>query len=101
VVTLLSMTQHGILGTEMSAPVDMSFLADNVFLVRFFEAGGTVRKALTMVKRRTGPHETSIRELRVDSRAVRLSEPLTEFSGVLSGVPVYTGSGQHLRGEGR
>lgn len=101
VVTLLSMTQHGILGTEMSAPVDVSFLADNVFLVRFFEAGGTVRKALTMVKRRTGPHETSIRELRVDSRAVRLSEPLTEFSGVLSGVPVYTGSGQHLRGGGR
>jgi circadian clock protein KaiC len=101
VVTLLTMTQHGILGAEMAAPVDMSFLADNVFLLRFFEAGGRVRKALTMVKRRTGPHETSIRELRVETGALRLSEPLTEFSGVLSGVPVYTGSGQHLHGEGR
>jgi circadian clock protein KaiC len=98
VVVLLAMTQHGILGSEMSAPVDLSFLADNVFLLRFFEAGGAVRKALTMVKRRMGPHESTIRELRVESRAVRLSAPLTEFSGVLSGVPLYTGSEQHLHG---
>ena len=92
VVTLLTMTQHGILGPDMAAPVDLSFLADNVFLLRYFEAQGAIRKALSVVKKRSGKHESTIRELILKPGGVSVSEPLSDFTGVLTGTPVYAGA---------
>lgn len=85
VVTLLTLTEHGILGPERSAPIDVSYLADNVFLLRYFEAHGAVRQAISVVKNRTGPHERTIRELTLRPGRVLVGEPLADFIGVLSG----------------
>jgi circadian clock protein KaiC len=90
VATVLTVTQSGMVGT-MAAPVDTTYLADNVILFRFFEAGGKVRRALSVVKKRNGAHETTIRELEIDGRGIAIGEPLTEFHGVLTGVPTYVG----------
>lgn len=84
--TFLTVAQHGLVG-DMKAPVDVSYLADTVILLRYFEAAGRVRRAISVVKKRTGPHEDTIREYRIDSRGVTLGAPLTQFQGVLSGVP--------------
>jgi circadian clock protein KaiC len=84
--------QHGMVG-QMHAPVDLSYLADNVVLLRFFEAGGAVRHAISVLKKRSGAHEKTIRELRLDSAGITVGEPLTEFQGILTGVPIYKGSG--------
>ena len=81
----------------MTAPIDLSFLADNVFLLRYFEGQGTIRKALSVVKKRSGKHEHTIRELVLEPGAVKVSQPLAEFSGVLTGTPVYGGA-QGARG---
>lgn len=89
VPTFLTLTQHGILGPEMSAPIDLSFLADNVFLMRYYEVKGAIHKALSVVKKRSGPHESTIRELIHGAGFVTVSEPLEGFSGVLTGTPVY------------
>ena len=91
VATLLVAAQHGIMGAAMAAPVDVSYLADAVVLFRFFEAEGQVRKAVSVVKKRTGDHETAIRELVVGPDRVRVGEPLTQFQGVMTGVPTYRG----------
>ena len=91
VLTLLIAAQHGIIGTSMSSPVDVSYLADTVIMLRFFEAHGRVRKAVSVMKKRTGQHETSIREFGIEEGQVRVGEPLTEFQGVLTGVPTYIG----------
>lgn len=96
VVTLLVMAQYGILGSSMSSPVDISYLADNVILFRFFEAGGRVRKAISVVKKRSGNHEDTVRELRVGPNRIEVGEPLTEFQGVLSGAPAYIGRAETL-----
>lgn len=90
VVTLLLMAQHGFLG-RMDVPVDVSYLADSVMLTRYFEASGRVRKALSIVKKRSGAHEDTIREFAITSSGVVLGEPLTAFQGVLTGVPHYDG----------
>ncbi|HSO06376.1 MAG TPA: ATPase domain-containing protein [Pelomicrobium sp.] len=89
VVTLLVLTQHGLLAPESAMPVDLSYMADNIFLLRFFEMEGGVRKALSVVKRRSGPHETTIRELCMTERGITLSPPLKEFSRVLGERPRY------------
>ena len=90
VVTLLVMAQHGFLGS-MSSPVDVSYLADTVVLLRYFEAAGAIRRAISVVKKRTGRHEDTIREMRLSaSRGVEVGEPLTSFRGVLTGIPVLT-----------
>ncbi len=89
IVLLLTLTQHGILGSEMTAPIDLSFLADNVFLLRYFETYGSIRKALSVVKKRTGFHESTIREITVRAGGIEVSEPLAGFNGVLTGTPVY------------
>jgi circadian clock protein KaiC len=99
VVTLLTLTQHGILGPEMTAPIDLSFLADNVFLLRYFEADGSIRKALSVVKKRSGKHEHTIRELIMQPGGVQVSQPLTGFSGVLTGTPVYGGAATRRMGD--
>jgi circadian clock protein KaiC len=90
VATILVAAQHGIIGT-MAAPIDVSYLADTVILFRFFEAFGSVRKAISVVKRRTGAHETSIREYAVGPERIRVGPPLVDFHGVLTGVPQYRG----------
>jgi len=90
VVTLLSVTQSGMVG-HMSSPVDTTYLADNVILFRYFEVTGTVRRAISVVKKRSGHHEKTIRELDMSPAGILIGEPLTEFHGILTGVPVYAG----------
>lgn len=91
VATLLIAAQHGIIGTNMAAPLDVSYLADCVIVLRYFEAAGAVRKAVSVMKKRTGSHETVIREFGIEDNRVRVGAPLTEFQGVLTGVPTYRG----------
>ena len=98
VATLLVAAQHGIMGSAMAAPIDVSYLADAVVLFRFLEAAGQVRKAVSTVKMRTGAHETAIRELVVGPDRLRVGEPLTEFQGIMTGVPQYRGDGAPLLG---
>lgn len=88
VTTFLVAAHHGIVGGNMAASVDTTYLADMVILLRFFEHAGRVRKAISVVKNRSGPHEESIRELRMGRDGLSLSEPLTRFRGILTGVPV-------------
>ena len=92
VITLLVLTLSGMLGTNMSMPVDLSYLSDNVLVLRFFEAGGRLRKAISVVKKRTGKHEDTICELSFSPKGISVGEPLTQFHGVLSGIPTYHGS---------
>jgi len=87
VVTLLTLTEHGILVSERSTPIDVSFLADNVLLLRYFEAKGAIRQALSVVKKRAGQHEHTIRELTLKPGSIALGEPLKDFTGVLTGAP--------------
>lgn len=89
IVLLLTLAQHGILAPSMTTPVDLSYLADTVFLLRYFEADGAIRKALSVVKKRTGIHDTTIREIVFKAGGIEVSEPLAGFSGVLTGTPVY------------
>jgi circadian clock protein KaiC len=98
VATFLVLAQAGLMGPQMSPPVDLSYLADNVLLLRYFEAFGRVKKALSVVKKRSGPHEETIRELRPRNGGVEIGEALSAFHGVLTGVPTYTGSLSTLAG---
>ncbi|HEX2152328.1 MAG TPA: ATPase domain-containing protein [Stellaceae bacterium] len=91
VATLLILAQHGLVG-ELQAPLDLNFLSDTIVLLRFFEAGGEVRKAISVVKKRSGTHEFAIREYRLSSEGVRVGPVLLEFQGVLTGTPSYTGT---------
>ncbi len=90
VVTFLTVAQHGIVG-QMSSPVDLTYLADTVMLLRYFEQDGRIRKAISVVKKRIGRHENAIRELKLDSTGVRIGQPLVDFRGVLTGVPTFQG----------
>ena len=93
--TFLTVAQHGLVGS-MRSPIDVTYLADTVILLRYFEATGRVRRAISVVKKRMGAHEDTIREYRIDSSGVTLGEPLTNFQGVLGGVPTLIGSGPAL-----
>ena len=93
--TYLTVAQHGLVG-DMKAPVDVTYLADTVILLRYFEALGRVRRAMSVIKKRTGAHEDTIREYRIDGRGITLGEPLVEFQGVLRGVPELVGETQKL-----
>ena len=86
VTTLLILAQHGLVG-EVRAPFDLSFLSDTIVLLRFFEAGGEVRKAISVVKKRSSMHEFSVREYQLSSEGVRVGPVLLEFQGVLAGTP--------------
>ena len=88
VATFMMIAQHGMIGSNMQSPVDTSYLADSVVLLRYFEDAGKVKKAISVVKKRSGAHEQSIRELRFDEEGIHLSEPLTQFRGVMTGVHV-------------
>jgi circadian clock protein KaiC len=99
IVSILIVGQYGLIG-NMQTPVDMSYLADTVVLLRYFEAGGEVRQAMSVVKKRTGKHERTIREFRIDKGGIQLGQPLKDFHGVLTGVPVYHGKGEVLMEQG-
>jgi circadian clock protein KaiC len=88
VLTILVVAQHGFLG-HMSGPIDVSYLADTVVLTRYFEASGRIRKAISVVKKRSGVHEDAIRELTLGSGGVRVGPPLGKFRGILTGVPHF------------
>jgi len=96
IATIIVIAQHGIIGSAMATPIELSYVSDCVVLLRFFEAQGAVRKAISVVKKRTGPHESTIRELMIGPMAVRAGEALSKFQGVLTGVPTYTGGAEPL-----
>jgi circadian clock protein KaiC len=87
VATMLIAAQHGIISSHMSAPVDASYLADTVMLLRYFEDHGEVKQAISVIKMRGGEHERSIRELRMRNGKITVGEPLRDYRGVFSGVP--------------
>jgi circadian clock protein KaiC len=88
VATFLIVAQSGLMGATMSAPVEASYLADTVVLLRYFEHAGKVKKAISALKKRTGSHEEAIREVWFDETGIHLSEPLLGLRGILTGVPV-------------
>ena len=90
VVTIMVLAQHGLVG-PMGVPVDISYLADAVMLMRFFEARGAMKKAVSVIKKRTGFHEDTIRELTLSPRGVLIGQPLAQFEGVMTGVPRVLG----------
>jgi circadian clock protein KaiC len=95
VVSILVVGQYGLVG-NMQTPIDMSYLADTVVLLRYFEAVGEVRQAISVLKKRTGKHERTIREFRIAEGGITLGDPLTDFRGVLTGVPVFQGESERL-----
>ncbi len=96
IATLIILAHHGMVGAAMPVPVDLSYLADAIVLLRFFEAEGEVRKAISVVKKRTGAHENSIRELKLGPDRIQVGEPLRQFQGILTGVPQYIGPSKPL-----
>ncbi|HJU87987.1 MAG TPA: ATPase domain-containing protein [Gemmatimonadaceae bacterium] len=102
--TIMTLVQRGIFGAPVDEAAEVSYLADTVVLLRYFEFGGEVRQAVSVVKKRSGKHERTIRECRVDAGGFRVGEPLREFRGVLTGLPEYHGAAaplmaSHDRGE--
>jgi circadian clock protein KaiC len=96
VATLLIGAHHGVIGSQMQAPIDASYLADAVVLLRYFEAKGEVRQAISVVKKRGGVHERTIREFGMHSGKIQVGETLRQFRGVLTGVPTYEGTVEPL-----
>jgi circadian clock protein KaiC len=95
ITTMLILAQHGLVGPMQSA-VDLTYLSDTVLMLRFFEAAGKIRRAMSVLKKRTGIHEDSIREYRLGSNGFQVGPPLAEFQGVLTGVPTFTGASSAL-----
>lgn len=95
IVTILILGMHGIMG-DVRADVDLSYLADTAIQLRYFEAFGEVRQAISVIKTRTAQHERTIREFRIDSSGLTFGEPLKDFHGVLTGVPTFSGDGKSL-----
>ncbi|HSN19030.1 MAG TPA: ATPase domain-containing protein [Usitatibacter sp.] len=91
VATIMVLAQHGLLGGPMGTPVDISYLADTVLLTRFFEARGAMKKAVSIIKKRSGSHEDTIRELSMCHDRVDVGEPLVDFEGIMTGVPRFLG----------
>jgi circadian clock protein KaiC len=91
VLTILVVAQHGLVGSAMQTPVDTSYLADVVVLFRYFETAGTIRQAISVMKKRTGEHERTLRELTLGAGGIQVGAPLTEFHGILTGVPNFQG----------
>jgi circadian clock protein KaiC len=85
------------LGQNLAVPIDLSYLSDNVLVLRYFEAAGRLRKALSVVKKRSGEHEDTIRELTFSSKGIHIGEPLTAFRGVMTGIPTLVGPSSSLQ----
>jgi circadian clock protein KaiC len=96
VVTIMILAQQGLVGV-MSSAVDLTYLADTVVLLRYFEARGTVKQAVSVIKKRSGNHERTIREISTNQDGITVGEPLTNFHGVLSGIPTFA---DHSNGTG-
>jgi len=96
--TFLTVAQHGLVG-DMKAPVELTYLADTVILLRYFEALGKVRRAISVIKKRTGAHEDTIREFRIGRGGLSLGPPLVDFQGILRGVPTLIGTGMPTFGD--
>ncbi|WCK79779.1 ATPase domain-containing protein [Agrobacterium fabrum] len=93
--TFITVAQHGLVG-DMKSPVDVTYLADTVILLRYFEAEARVRRAISVIKKRTGRHEDTIREYKIGAKGLTLGEPLSAFQGILRGVPIFVGDRQPL-----
>ncbi len=91
VTTLMILAQAGVIGSAMQTPVDVSYLADAILLLRYYEAYGEVRQAISVVKKRSGQHERTIRELQLGPNGIQVGNPLREFQGILSGTPTFLG----------
>jgi len=98
VLTFLILTQAGMVG-QMQNPLDLTYLSDSVLLLRYFEANGEIRRAISAIKKRTGHHEPSIREFRMSKGGFEVGAPLEGFRGILTGTPVYEGQEKLLAGE--
>lgn len=98
VVTIVTVAQHGLLGGNY-AELDVSYLADTVLLLRYFEADAQVRQAISVFKNRVSAHERSLRELAIDAGGVRVGEMLRGFQGIMTGVPTYLGGTEMLRAD--
>ncbi|WKL56714.1 gas vesicle protein GvpD [Asticcacaulis sp. ZE23SCel15] len=96
VVTFLVVAQHGLLSHAMTTTIDTSYLADTVILFRYFEAAGEVKQLLSVLKKRNGQHERTIREFSLGANGVQIGEPLTKFHGVLTGTPIFQGTNSEL-----
>ena len=99
IATILTLAQAGVIGSSMSSPVDVSYLADTILLFRYFERAGQIRQAISVVKKRSGSHERTIRELFLEKGRVSVGQPLAEFEGVLTGVPRLIGSAAAREGD--
>jgi circadian clock protein KaiC len=97
--TFLTVAQHGLVG-DMQAPVDLTYLSDSVVLLRYFEAQGRVRRAISVIKKRAGQHEDTIREYQITASGIRVGAPITAFQGILTGVPQYAEHGPSLLEDG-
>ena len=86
----------GMVGRVMHSPIDATYLADNVILFRYFEARGKVRRAVSVIKKRSGPHEITIRELNITSTGIEVGRPLSDFQGILQGTPTFFGNADEL-----
>jgi len=96
VLTILTLAQHGLVGEQIATPIDVSYLSDTVLLIRYFETFGEIRRAISVVKKRGGAHEVAVREMHIDAGGITIGEPLTNFQGVLSGLPQFTGDARQL-----
>ena len=96
ITTLITLSQHGLVGQDVESPVETSYLADSIVLLRYFEFAGSVRKAISVVKKRTGGHESTIRELAFSPNGIQISDQLVEFKGILTGAPDYYGGSEPL-----
>jgi circadian clock protein KaiC len=96
VATLMINPQQSLVGSMATGGLNVSYVADTVMLLRFFEAEGRIRKAISIIKNRGGSHEDTIRELRIDSQGIRIGKVLSQFQGVLTGVPKFKGSSDEL-----
>ena len=96
--TFLTIAQHGLMA-DMRQPIDITYLSDTVIMLRYFEAFGRVRRAMSVIKKRVGGHEDTIREFKINNSGLTVGDPLHEFQGVLRGVPTYVGQSQPLMGQ--
>ena len=99
VASILIFAQHGLVGTTMHSPVDVSYLADSVILLRYFEAHGRIRKAVSIVKKRGGLHDTAIRDFSMSHAGIAVGDPLHDFRGVLTGIPTFDNIVKDIRAQ--
>ncbi len=84
--TFMILAQHGLIGS-MQVPADLTYLADSVIILRYFEAGGALRQAISVLKKRSGSHERTIRDMKFNAQGIHIGESWKEFQGILTGVP--------------